>query len=96
MSVCLTANQKKYLSYYQNYFGKHGEFPNTADAARYFGKPSTTVLNVIGAIFLKGGFTGGKPLTRNLLVAHGESKPLNIRATKAKKNTQQSNATLHE
>jgi hypothetical protein len=82
MALCITARQQEVLEYYQSYFKKHGVFPNTNDAARYFKMHSPAVLNVLGALFLKGAFTDGKPLTSSYKGQHRKAKPakLNLNA----------------
>ena len=63
MALCLTARQQEVLEYYQTYYKQHGFFPNTNEAGRHLKVHSPAVLNIIGALFLKGAFTDGKPLT---------------------------------
>ena len=88
MALCLTAQQKKVLDYYKAFHREHGVFPNTADAARHFNKASTAILNVVGALFLKGAFTDGKALTSNLKGRHNAATAAGIKVPKAPKGEQ--------
>lgn len=82
MALCITARQQEVLEYYQQHFKKHGTFPNTCDAVRHLKVSSTSVVSIVGALFLKGAFTDGKALTSNYKGAHRKAKPskLNLSA----------------
>lgn len=70
MALCLTDRQNEILAFYQKYFKKHGVFPNTAEAARHLKAQSAGINAAVGALFLKGAFTDGKPLTANYRGLH--------------------------
>lgn len=82
MALCITARQQEVLQYYQSHFKKHGTFPNTCDAVRHLKVSSTSVVSIVGALFLKGAFTDGKALTSNYKGSHRKAKPskLNLAA----------------
>ena len=82
MALCITARQQEVLEYYQQHFKRHGTFPNTADAARYFKRNPTAITAIVGSLFLKGEFTDGKALTANYKGSHRKAKPsrLNLQA----------------
>jgi hypothetical protein len=77
--VCLTVKQQQILSYYQEGFKTNGVFPGTSEAARHFGVNPNSIVSSIGALFLKGAFTDGLPMTNNLRAMHGiNAKPMGM------------------
>ena len=91
MALCLTAQQKKVLDYYKAFYKENGVFPNTIDAARHFNKASPAILNVVGALFLKGAFTDGKPLTNNLKGIHNSGKAAGLKTNVGKSQPKRDN-----
>jgi len=91
MALCLTAQQKKVLDYYKAFYKENGVFPNTADAARHFNKASPAILNVVGALFLKGAFTDGKALTSNLKGRHNAATAAGIKTNVGKSQPKRDN-----
>ena len=85
MALCLTAQQKKVLDFYKAFYKENNVFPNTIDAARHFNKSSPAILNVVGALFLKGAFTDGKPMTQSLKGIHNGGKAVGLKVNVGKR-----------
>jgi len=78
-NVCLTEKQKRIYDYFVSFHKASGVFPSTSEAARHLNWLPTTVQTYVGALFLKGAFTDGTPLTNTYRVLHGkESAAFNI------------------
>jgi len=78
-NVCLTVRQKEIYDYFVSFYKANGVFPSTSEAARHLNTLPTTVQTYVGALFLKGAFTEGKPLTNTYRVLHGkETASFNI------------------
>lgn len=73
MALCLTARQQEVFDYYQRFRKSYGVFPNTSDVARHFSVGINNINVIIGALFLKGAFTDGVPLTANYRAIHAQS-----------------------
>lgn len=74
-NVCLTAKQKVIFDYFTSFYKSNGVFPCTSEAARHLNWLPTTVQTYVGALFLKGAFTDGKPLTNTYRTLHGVESP---------------------
>ena len=84
MALCITAKQKQVLDYYRKFHAEYGVFPNTSDAAKTLNKTPQNITAMVGALFLKGAFTDGKPLTNNLGGGHKASRSVGLTLGKTK------------
>jgi hypothetical protein len=79
-SICLTNRQQQFYNYFVEYQKTNGFFPNPSQASRDLRSRGVrcsppSIYSMYGALFIKGAFNGGTPLTSGNRARHS-AKPV--------------------